>query len=81
MDLVKQAMALLTGHGHPRKYLLTLRINNDPVCELCKQSTETAKHIILECEGLEARGEGPYSGLYNQGMILMLPWEKTPKPH
>ncbi|XP_054290143.1 uncharacterized protein LOC129005312 [Macrosteles quadrilineatus] len=53
---VKQVLALITGHGHFRKHLHTLGIVNDKQeCRLCNQSDETAKHIILDCDGLRAR--------------------------
>ncbi|XP_054281346.1 dihydropyrimidine dehydrogenase [NADP(+)] [Macrosteles quadrilineatus] len=53
---VKQLLALITGHGHFRKHIHTLGIVNDKQeCRLCNQSDETAKHIILDCDGLRAR--------------------------
>lgn len=55
---VKQAIALLNGHSHFRKHLHTLAIINDgQECRLCKHCVETAKHIILGCEG-HGQGEG-----------------------
>ncbi|KAG8335747.1 NFX1-type zinc finger-containing protein 1 [Homalodisca vitripennis] len=46
-DRVKQVIALITGHGHFRKHLNTLGLRNE--------DSETAKHIILDCERLGAR--------------------------
>lgn len=53
---LKQAVALITGHGRFRKHLHKLGIiNTDPRCRLCSQSDETASHILLECERLEVK--------------------------
>uniref|UniRef100_A0A1B6KRF7 RNase H type-1 domain-containing protein n=1 Tax=Graphocephala atropunctata TaxID=36148 RepID=A0A1B6KRF7_9HEMI len=59
---VKQTTALITGHGHFRKHLHTLGINNESrECRICNQSEETARYIILECDGLGVRRRALFS--------------------
>jgi hypothetical protein len=56
---IRLVIALITGHSHFRKHLHTLGILQDEQeCRLCNISLETAKHIILKCERLEARRRG-----------------------
>ena len=51
---LRRAIALMTGHGSFRKHLQTVGLfQGDPICRLCKQDIETAKHILFECEVLE----------------------------
>lgn len=56
-------IAYLTGHGHFRNHLLkTGQFQGNPVCRLCESSTETARHVLLDCPSLEIRRRGLLEG-------------------
>jgi hypothetical protein len=42
----------LTGHCHLKGYLFNLRLVNSPECGRCKQASETASHVLCDCEAL-----------------------------
>ena len=55
-EQLRTVTGLITGHGHVLKHLKTVGIRQGDVsCRLCGKSEETARHIILDCEALEAR--------------------------
>jgi hypothetical protein len=43
---------LLTGHCHLKGHLFKLGLVNSPECERCKQASETASHVLCDCEVL-----------------------------
>jgi hypothetical protein len=43
---------LLTGHCHLKGHLFKLRLVNSPECNRCKQASETASHVLCDCEAL-----------------------------
>lgn len=48
----RMVIGLLTGHCKLNHHLARLRIRDDPDCDLCGTTTETAIHIICECSGV-----------------------------
>lgn len=42
----------LTGHCKVNSHLARLRIRDDPDCDLCGDSSETARHLLCECSNL-----------------------------
>jgi hypothetical protein len=49
---VRILTGLLTGHCHLKGHLLELGLVNSPGCNRCKQASETATHILCDCEVL-----------------------------
>jgi hypothetical protein len=45
-------IGLLTGHCHLKEQLCKLGLVKSPECERCKQASETASHVLCECEAL-----------------------------
>jgi hypothetical protein len=45
---------LLTGHCHLKGHLLKLELVNSSKCDTCKQASETASHVLCDCEALAA---------------------------
>jgi hypothetical protein len=43
---------LLTGHRHLKGHLFNLGLVNRPKCDRCKQASETASHVLCDCEAL-----------------------------
>jgi hypothetical protein len=43
---------LLEGHRHLKGHLLNLGLVNSPECDRCKQESQTASHVICDCEAL-----------------------------
>jgi hypothetical protein len=43
---------LLTGHCHLKGHLFKLGLVNSPMCNQCKQASETASHVLCDCEAL-----------------------------
>jgi hypothetical protein len=43
---------LLTGHCHLKGHLFKLWLVNSPECNTCKQASETASHVLCDCESL-----------------------------
>jgi hypothetical protein len=43
---------LLTGHCHLKGHLFKLGLVNSPECNRCKQASETASHVLCDCEAL-----------------------------
>jgi hypothetical protein len=43
---------LLTGHCHCKGCLFKLGLVNSPECDRCKRASETASHILCDCETL-----------------------------
>jgi hypothetical protein len=43
---------LLTGHCHLKGHLFKLGLVNSPKCNRCKQASETASHVLCDCEAL-----------------------------
>lgn len=44
---------LLTGHGCFREYLHKYKHAEDPYCLFCKEKTESARHVLMECTRFE----------------------------
>jgi hypothetical protein len=49
---IKQVTELLTGHCHLRGHLFKLRKVNSPSCRRCYHETQTASHVLCDCEAL-----------------------------
>ena len=53
MDMSKNEIriitGLITGHCKLNQHLVRMGIRNDPDCDLCGRTAETAKHILCEC--------------------------------
>jgi hypothetical protein len=45
---------LLTGHCHLKEYPFKLGLVNSPECDRCTQASETASHVLCNCETLAA---------------------------
>jgi hypothetical protein len=43
---------LLTGHCHLKGHLCKLGLVNGPNCNRCTQASETALHVLCDCEAL-----------------------------
>jgi hypothetical protein len=43
---------LLTGHCRLKGHLFKLELINSAKCDRCKQASETAQHILCDCEAL-----------------------------
>jgi hypothetical protein len=43
---------LLTGHCRLKRHLFKLEMINSAKCDRCKQASETAQHILCDCEAL-----------------------------
>jgi hypothetical protein len=41
---------LLTGHCHLKGHLFKLGLVNSPECNRCNQASETASHVLCDCE-------------------------------
>jgi len=53
---IRLAIGLITGHCGLRKHLHNMRIfHTDPICRLCGEETETASHVIFDCNSLLQR--------------------------
>jgi hypothetical protein len=46
---------LLTGHCHLKGHLFKLGLVNSPKCNRCKQASETASHVLCDCEALATK--------------------------
>jgi hypothetical protein len=65
---IRSAIGIITGHGAFRKHLQHMGLfHDDPICRLCGQFEETAKHTLLEYESLERRRTCLFGGLYPSG--------------
>jgi hypothetical protein len=49
---LKIMTGLLTGHCHLKGHLFKLGLVNSPECNRCKQASETASHVVCDCEAL-----------------------------
>jgi ribonuclease HI len=49
---IKQVTVLLTGHCHLRGHLFKLGKLSSPNCRRCYHETETASHVLCDCEAL-----------------------------
>jgi len=49
---VRILTGLLTRHCHLKGHLFELGLVNSPGCDRCKQASETATHILCDCEVL-----------------------------
>jgi hypothetical protein len=47
-------MGLVRGHCHLKEHLFKLGMADNPSCGRCKQATETASHVLCDCEALAA---------------------------
>lgn len=47
-------IGLITGHCKVNSHLVKMRLRDDPDCELCGRTQETAMHIISECESIKS---------------------------
>jgi hypothetical protein len=45
---------LFRGHCHLKGHLFKLGLEDSPECERCKQASETASHVLGDCEALAA---------------------------
>jgi hypothetical protein len=45
---------LFTGHCHLKGHLFKLGLVDRPECDRCKQASETASHVLGDCEALAA---------------------------
>jgi hypothetical protein len=45
---------LFTGHCHLKGHLFKLGLVDSPECDRCKQASETASHVLCNCEALAA---------------------------
>ena len=45
---------LFTGHCHLKGHLFKLGLVDSPECDRCKQASETASHVLGDCEALAA---------------------------
>jgi hypothetical protein len=45
---------LFTGHSHLKGHFFKLGLVDSPVCDRCKQASETASHVLGDCEALAA---------------------------
>jgi len=43
---------LLTGHCHLKGHWFKLGLASSPMCDRCKQASETASHILWDCVAL-----------------------------
>jgi hypothetical protein len=50
---IRSAIGIITGNGPCRKHYSIWDFHDDPICCLCGQFEETARHILLECESGE----------------------------
>jgi hypothetical protein len=44
----------MTGHGHFNYHLINMGVGEEILCRKCQCETETAYHVLLECESTEA---------------------------
>jgi hypothetical protein len=52
-QLLKMAVAILTGHAPVQTHLWTMGLfEGDPTCRFCRKEAETVQHIICGCEAL-----------------------------
>jgi hypothetical protein len=49
---IRQVTGLLTGHCLLRGHIFKLWKVNNPICRRCYLQTETASHVLCECEAL-----------------------------
>jgi hypothetical protein len=45
-------IGLLTGHSHLKGHQFKLGLVNSLECDRCKQASETASHVLCDCEAL-----------------------------
>jgi hypothetical protein len=45
---------LFTGHCHLNGHFFKLELVDSPDCDRCKQASETASHVLGDCEALAA---------------------------
>ena len=45
-------MGLLTGHFHLKGHLFKFGLINSPESDCCKQASDTASHVLCDCEAL-----------------------------
>lgn len=48
---IRIVIGLLAGHCKVNQHLAHLRLRDDPDCDLCGMTNETAKHIVCDCVG------------------------------
>lgn len=69
---------IITGHCRMNSHLAKLRIRDDPDCDLCGLSAETAKHILCECNRLTRIRERIYAkSAIQPGEILKHPLQSV----
>ncbi|KAG8276298.1 hypothetical protein J6590_068585 [Homalodisca vitripennis] len=49
--LLQDISGLIKGHGHLRKHL-----HRDPLCRMCGEQEETAKHVLFDCPAIAGSG-------------------------
>jgi hypothetical protein len=66
-DQLRWIMGLLTGHCHLKGHLFKMGLMNDPICERCLETDESATHVLCDCEALA------YLRFRHLGQFLMEP--------
>lgn len=63
INMTKNDLRIVTGFltGHCKLNTLLIGIRNDPDCDLCGRNSETAKHILCDCENLTTIRERVYN--------------------
>jgi len=58
LDLSRNQLRIMTGlprgHCHLRAHTFRPGLVNSPKCDRCKQASETASHVLCDCQALDA---------------------------
>lgn len=63
---VRIITGIVTGHCKLNSHLANMGLRDDPDCDLCGISRETAKHILCECVALASVREQMYGSIVMQ---------------
>lgn len=63
---ISVTVGILTGHIRLNKYLKTIGVRDDPDCEYCGETEESAQHFLCDCTALSQHRKV----IYNKNTLL-----------
>ena len=51
-EQIRWTIGIFTGHGKFRYHLKKIKMRDDDTCRYCRESQETAEHLLCDCDAL-----------------------------
>lgn len=75
---IRIVVGLITGHCKLNSHLAKMRARDDPDCDLCGNTAETARHILCECPALASIRQRIFAKpIVQESEILKHPLQKV----